>query len=64
MKIPKAETLFLAIESSNENQRRFLKSSRPFTLNILDPSGETAFTITKDVGWGCLPGWLHVNNFI
>ncbi|XP_051163628.1 phospholipid scramblase 1-like [Leptopilina boulardi] len=59
VKIPKAETLFLAIESSNENQRRFLKSSRPFTLNILDPSGETAFTITKDVGWGCLPGWLH-----
>lgn len=61
VKVPKAETLFLAIESSNEHQRRLLKSSRSFTLNVLDPSGETAFTIVKDVSWGCLPGWLHVN---
>ncbi|XP_033221335.1 phospholipid scramblase 1-like isoform X2 [Belonocnema kinseyi] len=60
VKVPRAETIFLAIESSTESQRRFLKSSRPFTLNILDPSGETAFTIGKNVGWGCLPGWLHV----
>ncbi|XP_043480545.1 phospholipid scramblase 2 isoform X2 [Leptopilina heterotoma] len=60
VKVPKAETLFLAIESSNEHQRRLLKSSRSFTLNILDPSGETAFTIVKDLSWGCLPGWLHV----
>ena len=64
VKVPGAETIFLAIESSTENQRRFLKSSRSLTLNILDPSGETAFTIDKDLGWGCLPGWLHVSLYL
>lgn len=60
IRVPRAETIFLAIEDSKTYQRTFLRSSREMALNIMDPSGETAFIIKKSLSWGCLPGFLHV----
>ncbi|KAJ8687205.1 hypothetical protein QAD02_022999 [Eretmocerus hayati] len=60
VKVPRAETIFLAIEDSQTCQRNFLKSSRQLTLNVMDPSGETAFVIKKSLSWGCVPAFLHV----
>ncbi|XP_032456747.1 phospholipid scramblase 2 isoform X2 [Nasonia vitripennis] len=59
VRVPRAETIFLAIEDSKECQRTFLRSSRELTLNIMDPSGETSFVIRKSLSWGCMPGFLH-----
>ncbi|XP_015606965.1 phospholipid scramblase 1 [Cephus cinctus] len=59
VRVPRAETIFLASEVSGEWQRDILGSSRGFTLNLLDPTGELAFTFKKNVSWGCLPCALH-----
>ncbi|XP_014218109.1 phospholipid scramblase 1 [Copidosoma floridanum] len=59
VKVPRAETIFLAVERSGKYQRRFLRSSRQLELNIMDPSGETAFIVRKPLSWGCVPTFLH-----
>ncbi|XP_058796182.1 phospholipid scramblase 1-like [Phymastichus coffea] len=59
VRVPRAETVFLAVEESAECERQLLRSSRRLTLNIMDPSGETAYVINKGLSWGCLPGFLH-----
>jgi hypothetical protein len=64
VKVPRAETIFLAIEESKGYQRRLLRSSRELVLNVMDLSGETAFIITKTLSCGYLPGFLHVSNIL
>ncbi|XP_063993226.1 phospholipid scramblase 3-like isoform X2 [Diachasmimorpha longicaudata] len=59
VKIRGAETLFLASENSTNCQRNILGSSRSFLMDVRDPSGECAFTLTKGLSWGCVPGFLH-----
>ncbi|XP_015110462.1 phospholipid scramblase 3 isoform X2 [Diachasma alloeum] len=59
VKIRGAETLFLASENSTNCQRNILGSSRSFTMDVRDASGESAFTLTKRLSWGCVPGFLH-----
>ncbi|XP_024893917.1 phospholipid scramblase 1-like [Temnothorax curvispinosus] len=54
VKVPRAETLFLAIESKSETQSRCYGWYKGFVLNVLDQCGETAFIIRKD------PSWMHV----
>lgn len=54
VKVPRAETLFLAIESKMETQSRLCGWYKGFVLNVLDQCGETAFIIRKD------PSWIHV----
>ncbi|XP_011636032.1 uncharacterized protein LOC105426486, partial [Pogonomyrmex barbatus] len=54
VKVPRAETLFLAMESKPETQSRLHGWYKGFVLNVLDQCGETAFIIRKD------PSWLHV----
>ncbi|XP_050581714.1 phospholipid scramblase 2-like isoform X2 [Bombus affinis] len=52
VKVPKAETLFLAMETESKNESSGWSCSRltrdDFQLNIVDQCGETAFTIQKD----------------
>ncbi|XP_015522465.1 phospholipid scramblase 2 isoform X1 [Neodiprion pinetum] len=59
VKVPRAETIFLATETSTECQRDILGSSRGFSLTLTDPTGQDAFKFTKSPGWGCVPGFLH-----
>lgn len=56
VKVPRAETLFLAMESKmpQETQSRLYGWYKGFVLNVLDQCGETAFIIRKD------PSWKHV----
>lgn len=54
VKIPRAETLFLAMESKRETESRCFGWYTGFVLNVLNPIGETAFVIRKD------PSWKHV----
>ncbi|XP_012524124.1 phospholipid scramblase 1 [Monomorium pharaonis] len=54
VKVPRAETLFLAMESKMETQSRLCGWYKGFVLNVLDQCGETAFVIRKD------PSLLHV----
>ncbi|XP_046420326.1 phospholipid scramblase 2 isoform X4 [Neodiprion pinetum] len=60
VKVPRAETIFLATETSTECQRDILGSSRGFSLTLTDPTGQDAFKFTKSPGWGCVPGFLHI----
>ncbi|XP_012254561.2 phospholipid scramblase 2-like isoform X1 [Athalia rosae] len=59
VKVPRAETIFLATETSTACQRDILGSSKGFVLSLKDPTGQIAFKFSKDVSWGCLPGLLH-----
>ncbi|XP_018059850.1 PREDICTED: phospholipid scramblase 1-like [Atta colombica] len=54
VKVPRAETLFLAMESRIETESRLCGWYKGFVLNVLDQCGETAFIIRKD------PSLLHV----
>ncbi|XP_011877806.1 PREDICTED: phospholipid scramblase 1-like [Vollenhovia emeryi] len=54
VKVPRAETLFLAMESKMETQSRMYGWYKGFVLNVLDQCGETAFVMRKD------PSWMHV----
>ncbi|XP_018339129.1 PREDICTED: phospholipid scramblase 1-like isoform X2 [Trachymyrmex septentrionalis] len=54
VKVPRAETLFLAMESKMETESRLCGWYKGFVLNVLDQCGETAFIIRKD------PSLLHV----
>ncbi|XP_029168987.1 phospholipid scramblase 1-like isoform X3 [Nylanderia fulva] len=54
VKVPRAETLFLAMESKMETQSRMFGWYKGFVLNVLDQCGETAFVMRKD------PSWMHV----
>ncbi|XP_011060612.1 PREDICTED: phospholipid scramblase 4-like isoform X2 [Acromyrmex echinatior] len=54
VKVPRAETLFLAMESRMETESRLCGWYKGFVLNVLDQCGETAFIIRKD------PSLLHV----
>ncbi|XP_012254562.2 uncharacterized protein LOC105685223 isoform X2 [Athalia rosae] len=60
VKVPRAETIFLATETSTACQRDILGSSKGFVLSLKDPTGQIAFKFSKDVSWGCLPGLLHI----
>ncbi|XP_067216327.1 phospholipid scramblase 2-like isoform X2 [Linepithema humile] len=55
VKVPRAETLFLATESKWETQSRMFGWYKGYVLNVLDPCGETAFVIRKD------PSLMHVS---
>ena len=57
VKVPRAETLFLATELADP---RIVGSSRGFTVHLQDASGQTAFSLKKGRTWGCIPGLLHV----
>jgi len=54
VKVPRAETLFLAMESKSETHSRLNGWYKGFVLNVQDQCGETAFIIRKD------PSWMHV----
>ncbi|XP_032678312.1 phospholipid scramblase 1-like isoform X2 [Odontomachus brunneus] len=54
VKVPRAETLFLAMEARHETTSRLCGWYKGFVLNVLDQCGETAFVIRKD------PSWMHV----
>ncbi|CAL1678657.1 unnamed protein product [Lasius platythorax] len=54
VKVPRAETLFLAMESKTEVESRMFGWYKGFVLNVLDQCGETAFVMRKD------PSWMHV----
>ncbi|XP_029672713.1 phospholipid scramblase 1-like isoform X1 [Formica exsecta] len=54
VKVPRAETLFLAMESKTETESRMCGWYKGFVLNVLDQCGETAFVMRKD------PSWMHV----
>ncbi|XP_043285654.1 phospholipid scramblase 1-like [Venturia canescens] len=56
VKVPGAETLFLATE---HNGGRIIGSSRGFIVDLKDATGQTAFTFKKSRSWGCVPGFLH-----
>ena len=61
---PCAETLFVAVEDSNQFQSTCIRSTRQLTLNVVDSSGESAFIVRKSASSGCFPGFLHVRNYI
>lgn len=61
MKIPKAETIFLATESRVDNEERYIRRVADFTLIFLDQAGETAFVIKKNSVWKYMPGPVHVS---
>ncbi|XP_018317246.1 phospholipid scramblase 1 [Mycetomoellerius zeteki] len=54
VKVPRAEALFLAMESRMETESRLCGWYKGFVLNVLDQCGRTAFIIRKD------PSLLHV----
>ncbi|KAH0950644.1 hypothetical protein HN011_000409 [Eciton burchellii] len=56
VKVPRAETLFLAMESKWETQSRMFGWYNGFVLNVLDQCGETAFVMRKDPSWRHMPG--------
>lgn len=51
VKVPRAETLFLAMESQSETESRLCGLYKGFVLNVLDQCGETAFIMRKDPSW-------------
>ncbi|XP_060815976.1 phospholipid scramblase 4-like isoform X1 [Bombus pascuorum] len=55
VKVPKAETLFLAMETESKNESSGWSCSRltrdDFQLNIVDQCGETAFTMVMNSMW-------------
>lgn len=64
VKIPKAETIFLAVESRSESGRpSYLNCSRVYHPNIsftvLDQCGETAFVMKITAGWSLTLSRLH-----
>lgn len=59
IKVPKAETIFLAMESRTESQQRYTRQFPGFTLILLDPAGETSFIIKKNPVWKYIPGPVH-----
>ncbi|XP_011140105.1 phospholipid scramblase 1 isoform X2 [Harpegnathos saltator] len=56
VKVPRAETLFLAMEAKHETTSRFFGWYKGFVLNVLDQCGETAFVMRKDPSWMHMPG--------
>ncbi|KAL6424522.1 hypothetical protein ACFW04_009931 [Cataglyphis niger] len=56
VKVPRAETLFLAMESKTETESRMCGWYKGFVLNVLDQCGETAFVMRKDPSWMHIPG--------
>lgn len=54
VKVPRAETLFLAMESPSETESRMFGWYKGFVLNVLDQCGETAFIIRKE------PSYMHL----
>lgn len=63
VKVPKAETLFLAMESKGENKQSFLGCSRfirgDLSLNVIDQCGETAFAMRINSRWTYTLSKLH-----
>lgn len=63
VKVPKAETLFLAMESKGENKQSVLGCSRfirgDMSLNVIDQCGETAFTMRINSRWTYTLSKLH-----
>ncbi|KAG7207766.1 hypothetical protein KM043_009376 [Ampulex compressa] len=62
IKVPRAETLFLAMESKSDVEPtafgRCKLTRGEFTLNFLDQSGENSFVMTISSNW-YIPGALH-----
>lgn len=56
VKIPRAQTLFLAMEAKHQTKSRFFGWYKGFVLNVLDQCGETAFVIRKDPSCMHMPG--------
>lgn len=56
IKVPRAETLFLAMESKSETESRMFGWYKGFVLNVMDQCGEIAFVIKKEPSWLHLPG--------
>ncbi|XP_014471728.1 PREDICTED: phospholipid scramblase 1-like isoform X2 [Dinoponera quadriceps] len=56
VKVPRAESLFLAMEKKDETKSRLFGWYKGFVLNVLDQCGETAFVIRKDPSWMHMPG--------
>ncbi|KAK2578865.1 hypothetical protein KPH14_001273 [Odynerus spinipes] len=59
IKVPKAETIFLAMESRTEREERYTRGLSGFALIFLDPAGETAFVVKKNPIWKYMPGPVH-----
>ncbi|XP_015189156.1 PREDICTED: phospholipid scramblase 1-like [Polistes dominula] len=57
VKVPKAETIFLAMESRADNKD--INRIANLTLILLDQAGETAFVIKKNPVWKYMPGPVH-----
>lgn len=64
VKVPQAETLFLAVEDTTEKQQNgFIRSkfSRgDYTLNIFDQCGETVFTMRINSTWIFCPNQMRI----
>lgn len=65
VKVPKAETLFLAVEARSENRTNGLSWSKwirgDCTLNVLDQCGELAFVMRINSQWTYTLNKLHVS---
>lgn len=65
VKVPKAETLFLAMETESKNESSGWSCSRltrdDFQLNIVDQCGETAFTMVMNSMWTFALNKSHVS---
>lgn len=65
VKVPKAETLFLAMEEKSENRLSEWNCSNlirdHFVLNVVDRSGETAFVMNMDTSLMYIFNKLHVS---
>lgn len=59
IKVPKAETIFLAMESRTQNEERSTRRFSGFSLIFLDPAGETSFIVKKNPIWKYIPGPVH-----
>lgn len=65
VKVPKAETLFLAMEEKTESQSGEWNCCNlirdDLMLNVVDQSGQTAFVINMDSSLTCIFNKLHVS---
>ena len=66
VKIPRAETIFLALNVGGTEEESGWHCSRlfqdNFTLNVMDPCGEKAFTMTVSSRMTCMLSKLHVSS--
>lgn len=65
VKVPKAETLFLAMEEKTESRSSEWNCSNlihdHFVLNVVDQSGESAFVMNMDTSLTYIFNKLHVS---